>query len=592
MALVGLEAVTAGGAGSFGEFVGPDAYMRVARVLECIGGPGCPDGVFPRSNAPFGETLHWSYLLDWIILAGAIPFRIALDLREAVVASAHLVGPLLGLLALGAVVLLARPLVPEPGVRSVGLLFAFMAVFANAFGLARPDHHGLQGFAFLGATAGGMHLVSAEHPSARVSRVTGAFLGLAFWVSVEAAVALTPLLFVLALLWWARGSPELARANREVTLGAAVTLAVGLAVDGPRPDALAVEFDRFSVVHVVFFVLAAFFWVGASRLRLDSRARRGGYAAAGALAVGIVMWGAFPGVERGPLSGMDPVMWTLWLDGIAEYLPLWGRQGSVLHAPTLTLLAISLAISGMLAVRSKAARPGWGLLAACFLWFGGLALFQQVRWSGYLALLFPVPLAWLLGRVLARSAGIASTPLRSLARVAAVSGFAVGPLAAGSIALAWTDTSDGQAACSAGELARVLDDRPGREGAPGIVLAPMFWGPEILFRTRYDVVATPYHRNDEGIRTSHDIMAARDETEARRLLASRGIGWVAICLGEPWSPRVPEGDPEVFAGRLRGGALPTWTRPVALPGDLAGRYRLLEVVQGADGADTGRAPGG
>ena len=43
-----------------GRLIGPDAYMRVLRVMELAQGGNWYDAVSERSNAPFGEILHWT----------------------------------------------------------------------------------------------------------------------------------------------------------------------------------------------------------------------------------------------------------------------------------------------------------------------------------------------------------------------------------------------------------------------------------------------------------------------------------------------------------------------------------------------------
>ena len=94
----------------FGGFSGPDPYMRLARVLECKGGFTCSGGLFPRSNVPFGEVLHWPFFLDRLILALSAPFQFVTDFKTSVVVAGYLIGPLLGLVTFLALTASARHL--------------------------------------------------------------------------------------------------------------------------------------------------------------------------------------------------------------------------------------------------------------------------------------------------------------------------------------------------------------------------------------------------------------------------------------------------------------------------------------------------
>lgn len=106
------------------------------------------------------------------------------------------------------------------------------------------------------------------------------------------------------------------------------------------------------------------------------------------------------------------------------------------------------------------------------------------------------------------------------------------------------------------------------------MLAPLWWGPEIIYRTRLDVISTPYHRNHAGILASRDMMLAQDEDGALRRLEARGIEYVLICRGQEWSPALDEVLDGSLFGRLQRDDPPAFLEPVALPEGLADRYGL------------------
>ena len=121
------------------------------------------------------------------------------------------------------------------------------------------------------------------------------------------------------------------------------------------------------------------------------------------------------------------------------------------------------------------------------------------------------------------------------------------------------------------------------EGAT--VVAPIWWGPEIMFRTDLDVVATPYHRNHTGILASRDIMASTDDVDLLGLLHRREVRYVAVCRVAPWSPLLTDPDPRTLFSRLIENEPPTYLRPIPLGPEFQERYGFWAV-------DGGATPGG
>jgi len=57
----------------------------------------------------------------------------------------------------------------------------------------------------------------------------------------------------------------------------------------------------------------------------------------------------------------------------------------------------------------------------------------------------------------------------------------------------------------------------------GTVLADTFRGPEIMWKTGRPVVGTPYHRNVEGIRDTHDMFFAANDEKIKKLILKHKI---------------------------------------------------------------------
>ncbi|NNF25884.1 MAG: hypothetical protein HKN73_01510 [Gemmatimonadetes bacterium] len=550
-----------------GTFKGPDSYMRLLRVLECAGGPGCSDGVLLRSNAPAGEALHWPWLWDWVLLLLSAPFRLFMGDRAAVVTAGYLVGPLLGLCTILLLTLAAGKARVAHGLAYVGLLAMCQPYVTFLFAYTRPDHHGVQAAIF----SGGILSAAAILSTGRLAwaRAFGVLFGLGVWISTEGLISALPLLSAIGVWWTVSGGADKARLNLEWTSWATLTALIAVVIDGPLAGWSSVEFDRISVVHVVLLALMAGFW--ATALGWESRAATGAiprwvHSFAGAAVAFGVMAVVFPGFHRGPAADMAEPLWTLWLHHTAEYVPLIRRSDAIeiLVAATPFLLAAPLALWA--ALREHTQRWTWGMVLGCLVWFQMLGTFQQVRWATYVHLLGALPLAWFLGGILSFCARIQAPLLAAAARVGAVVTVALAPVTLTAIVGLSAGRRDYGTldACEPGEVIRALNGLAGPTGGPVTILAPIFWGPEILFRTPHSVVATPYHRNP-GILASYDIMAASPDS-ARDLLVDRGITHIAWCPGLNWLPYVnAEESPETLFGHLVASEYPSWLQPLPQP---------------------------
>lgn len=564
-----------------GTFKGPDSYMRLFRVLECIGGQACTDGLLLRSNAPIGEALHWPWLWDWVLIALSAPFRLFMEPRSAVVTAGYLVGPLLGLCTILLLTLSAVKAQVGRGLAYVGLLAICQPYVTFLFAYTRPDHHGVQAALFTGGvlSAAGV-LSSGGRPWARAF---GVFFGLGVWISTEGLISGLPLLAVLGIWWTICGGVEKARLNLEWSSWAALTTLIAVAIDGPLLGWRSVEFDRLSIVHVVLFAVMAAFWAISLAWERRGETRSGSrwiHSILGAaLAFGLMAL-AFPGFHRGPAAEMAEPLWTLWLHHTAEYVPLIRRSDltEILVSATPFLLAFPIALWAT--GREAAQRWTWGMVIGCLVWFQILGTFQQVRWITYVHLLGALPLAWFLGRILSASERIEVPLLAAAARVVAVVGVALAPVTLTAVVgLSGRKDYATIDACEPGEVIGALGSLTGPAGGPATILAPIFWGPEILFRTPHSVIATPYHRN-RGILASHGLMSAHPD-EARAQLRERGVTHIAWCPALDWLPYVnAEESPRSLFARLIAEEPPSWVRLLPNP---SAHIRLGAVLPGVAG---------
>jgi hypothetical protein len=93
-----------------GELFDPDAYARLIRVQELHDTGAWHSTMLPRSNAPYGERLHWTRPVDMLLLAGAAPLWPFIGFRSALHWSGVFLSPALHVLTLIALMWSVRPL--------------------------------------------------------------------------------------------------------------------------------------------------------------------------------------------------------------------------------------------------------------------------------------------------------------------------------------------------------------------------------------------------------------------------------------------------------------------------------------------------
>jgi hypothetical protein len=106
----------------------------------------------------------------------------------------------------------------------------------------------------------------------------------------------------------------------------------------------------------------------------------------------------------------------------------------------------------------------------------------------------------------------------------------------------------------------------------------IFRGPEILYGSRHEVVAGPYHRNAAGMLDLITLFSTTDEDEAEAIIRRRSLDLILIAPedAEAADYRHEQGPPTSLM-RLENGSPPSWVEPVDLPQDLAKCFRLFAV---------------
>lgn len=560
-----------------GGFADPDAYMRLVRVHHLAESGDWWNSRIPRINPPEGHVQHWTRPLDLLLLAAAGLVQPVVGLDRGIWLAGMLISPLFLAAAVLALNWAVTPLLGRDARLLACFMFLLQPVILAYSSLGRADHHSLLLLLFVLQLGFAIRCLGTTG-SAREGLWAGAITALAIWVSTEALVAAGVCLLALGLAWLL-GQRSAATRIRELSVAAAVTLVLAIAIERGAHDPLAIENDRISVVHVVLFALIWVVWQAERILPGSVSEHMAGrllFGFTGALVIALTLLMVFPGLRAGPLGQVDPLYHDLRLIWIMEIQPLvppdWvaaGRWGQIAGRVVPGIgLVIALPFLVLWLRRLDPARTlPWLPIGTALLLFLPLTV-HQTRWGLYTQVLLVVPYALALGACLDHLGRHLQGPTARAARLlVATIGF-VWPLMT-VVAFPPPPVAIAEDACPMDGLAPALNRL---SAVPVTIMTLTDYGSELLYRTRHSVLSIPNHRPQPGFRATAGALGGTDDRDARALMARFGVGWVLVCGGgaeEAFFGRAAEAPDQSLYARLRTGEPPQWLQPVPLP-ELAG----------------------
>jgi hypothetical protein len=258
-----------------------------------------------------------------------------------------------------------------------------------------------------------------------------------------------------------------------------------------------------------------------------------------------------------PFSALDPLLQHYWYGQITEGLPIWRQPLSVAGMLVWTLV---LVLAGWWQMRREGlgeqgrARDLLALVAvlAC------LYAFWLMR-AGIVAQLLAIPFAALLLATWLPKARALAQPLPRVGATLAC--FALATPIMASAALKPFDP------LVAPEMAMLVE--PGvcdyaqlASLPPGLVLAPLDAGPEILGQSRHTIVMASYHRNQLPMR---DVILAFTAplAEARAAVMRQAPDYLVGCTAAADFGLYRGAGPANLASSMAAGKVPDWLEPVA-----------------------------
>lgn len=166
-----------------GAYIDTDNYMHALRTLDFMEHPSMFERLFMQTDYPFGEASHWTRLMDILMALCAMPFLPWMSTKEAVFSGGFLLVPLC---AVGVLFFLQKIGYEWFNARSRLLIYCLLFVqsqFTMIFKINRPDHHAVIIFLFTSL----LWLLSeyVKHRNFRSLQWAALICAIALWLAVE-----------------------------------------------------------------------------------------------------------------------------------------------------------------------------------------------------------------------------------------------------------------------------------------------------------------------------------------------------------------------------------------------------------------------
>ena len=553
--------------GQFVHHTDADSYTRLLRVEALWNGASPHSTRLAAMAPPVGLDVHWGHVVDYLLLAASAPLAPILGFERGLFWIGLFFGPAMEVLALLALWRGLCGIVPWWGI-GFGMLALVLArnVTLNA-GVGRADHHALEAFLAVAVQAGLLRAALLEEVRSRETLLAGLACGLAVWATPEGLIVFLPA--VCAIVLADRGGGRLV----PFAGAALAVMAVGLAVERPPTDWLALEPDRLSVLQMAVVAMPI-----AAGLVAQGTGWRGVLPAGGLLAAGSVLLVAvFPMLFQGGYANIDPASRQAilaFVEGEASLIPDSPQTAySFFFDAWASFLALAWCVA--VAVRSRGQDPATALIP--WLLVTLLLTMHAARVTLFLQAFTALPWA-LMAVVAARRRAWAWVPVAAL--------FASGPaLAEGVIAQIWFPNAShrNRPACEISDIAPAIRALPREPGADAVA-TDLFRGPEVAYKTGWKALAGPYHRAAASVIDLQTIMVVPDARANEATARRRHVGLVLLCRREgPALRRFFMENPGALVTRLYRSTPPAWLEPVPLPPDLARGYVLYRARPAGSG---------
>lgn len=474
-------------------YLDTDCYTRYLRITDWLSGDfSWFEKIFPYTNCPYGEVLHFTRINDILWLLISIPFMPFMPIKEAIFTGGMFFSPLMLVATLAIIICGIKKFVGEKDFLKPSLfVFVFSFIFLTKsmfFGFGRPDHHSLM---LLIAAILSMNLLQ---PTEKKMFWSGIFAAIGIWASsaVEGMFLAYGILAVLCIgIFFYKNTFSL---SYKYTLGLFVGVLSAYLLNPPYEGYLDFSNSRLSLIHVAVCAFTLIVFGLGKVLKFENNLEKICLLISGA-AVSSALLTVFFGFE------------TIFAPIISEkvlYIFTAHITENSYSLPQEDMYLILGSLETLILYRFFRLKT-FGYSAIYMLFFIYLPLSAWLRrFLPYEILFFSIINAFMLIELFKRISNSDKYKWLTLGLITADLLFAV------SFTYAVTPT------------------RATYSKLNGCALSDLFFAPQLIYKTGITTIASPYHNNVEGISYTIDIFSETNETIIRNKLKKRNVRYVII----------------------------------------------------------------
>lgn len=565
-----------------------DGYWHLARAKDLYNFGNTDHTILSRSNAPYGESLHWTSSFDLILYAGAYIESFFVDFNVALLWWSIILNPLLHALTFLVLFWGLHDFFGDLRASIFGILFPFQIGLLGIFDMGVPDHHGVQLFLFSLFIA--FIFKSIFNENGKWFLFCGIVGGISLWFGLESITIVLIAISFFGTVWIIDGKKYEIK-NLIFSLTLLLTTSMVLYFDTKNDELMSIVYDRISIVHIFLFAIIASFWIFTTLLSkwstvFENKRSRTIAAIIGAIVCVLIMRELFPRFFANPLSEVNTTIKLIYLNQTDEFTGLFSKNGTQSMISYIywgmTLPAVPIGI--FLAWRNQGkARKVWLFIVFINIFYIAFsaAIFRMTIYARLCAL---IPISYMVAHLFI---SMNHRFIRSYYRIARTIfilaccfSFLVPPM------LVKANLSDYLLHDNKflAQMCQYLNDDPFFEKKPQRILTSIYLGPLLLYKTKHEIIGTPSHRNVSGILDTYHVMNSQKAEDAHRIIRQRGvqillIGRTDYGIGDYFDMKKnSKKSAEIFHHQLWKGLIPAWLQPYPVPKSLEGKVKIFKVT--------------
>ena len=565
-----------------------DGYWHLARVQDLYKYGNVYETLFSRSNAPYGENLHWTKAFDLMLYAGAYAGSYFFNFNVSLLWWSIIINPFLHVLTFLVLFWGLRDFFGDMRASIFGVLFPFQLFLDSIYDMGVPDHHGAIIFFFSLFIA--LCFKSIIRESWKMFSLCGIVGGLSIWLSIENISVVLIAGLVFGLIWILKGDTY-KRNNFIFFSMLLLSTLLTMLIDAGTNDFMKIEYDRRSIVHVFLWSTIVLFWLLIAFLSkwstfLEKRIGRIIAAIIGATACILLMYEFFPLFFTNPLSEVNPLIKLIYFDQTNEVSGLFsGRHvhpkvNYLYWAMTLPAVPISIIIARRNHSKERTVWIFITLINLFYIIFSAL-VFRMITLTTLCAL---IPISYAVAHYYVL---INKKVNRSYYRIVRTIFILTCAFSFIVPAMIFNEKQTDNLISNTkflSQFCEYLNHDQYFQEKPRRVLTSFNIGPLLLYKTKHEVIGTPSHRNVSGILDTYHVMNADNESDAHMIVRRRGIQ--VILIGRPdygiydyfIDIKNTKNKGDIFHHQLWKEKIPAWLQMYPVPKYFEGKIKVFKVT--------------